>query len=313
MAQQKPSKKYSMKPNLTFSRLSIFPIVAVLSVIIIGISCQKSAVTEKQPSGNSSNQQNLDITNTVIEASASDEENFDMIMEDESVDASNVSNAKASKKTITYTPSKDVYPHIKVIDFGEGITDAKGVTKSGKVIITYYNAAAVVNGKFTQTTYSNYFVNGVHIEGSIQVNKIKNKKGQDVYVHTIQKTISDANGNVKDYHCNARWTVINWQNGINNAYKITSHTIGKETYNGIEASHFQTDVDEATPVIKPFTCKRVQGGLTAKIHLAQGNPNDLVEYLDFGNGDCDDIATLSVNGGTAQEVTLPLRFWPLNL
>lgn len=302
-----------MKPKLTFSKVSVFSVVAIL-LVIIGTSCQKSAVTEKQSTGNAVDQQKLDVTNALIEASGSDEENFDMVMEDQGyASASDVSNAKASGRTITYSPSKDVYPHIKVIDFGKGVTDAKGVTKSGKVIITYYNAASVVNGRYTLTTFSNYYVNGVHIEGSIQVNKIKNKKDQDVYVHTIQKTISDATGNVKDYHSNARWIVINWQGGINNAYKIISHTIGKETYNGIEANHFQTDVDEAKPIIRPFTCKRVQGGLIAKIHLAQGNPTDLTEYLDYGNGDCDDIATLSINGGAAQTVTLPLRFWPLNL
>ena len=148
---------------------------------------------------------------------------------------------------------------------------------------------------------------------SIQINKIKNGTGKDVYLHTIHKTISDAAGNLKDYNSNAKWTVIDWKGGTNNAYEIEAHTEGNETYNGIEANNFKTDVDENNPVIKPFDCRRVQGGLTAEIHLAKGKIKDLVEYIDYGNGECDDIATLSINGGPAQVVTLPLRFWPLNL
>jgi len=302
-----------MKPNLTLSKFSLLPIVTVLGVIIIGISCQKSSVTEKQ-SDNSLNQQKLNVTNSLIEASTSDEDNFNMVMEnDESMDALNVSNAKVAGKTVTFSPSKHVYPHTKTIDYGAGFTDSKGVTKSGKVIITYYDAATDAEGRYTFTTYDNYYVDGIHIEGSIQINKVKNGTGQYVYLHTIHKTVSDATGDVKDYNANATWTVINWQGGKNNAYSITVHTAGKETYNGIEANNFRTDGDDAKPIIKPLQCKRVQGGLTAQIHLAKGKVKDLSEYLDYGNGECDDIATLSVNGGPAQVITLPLRFWPLNL
>jgi hypothetical protein len=154
-----------MKPDLTFSRLSVFPVLTILS-IIIGTSCQKSSVTEKQSSDNAFNQQKLDVTNMLIEASRSDEENFDMVMEnDEYTDASNVSNAKTAGKTVTYTPSKDVYPHTKTIDFGAGFTNPKGVTKSGKVIITYYDNATDPEGKYTLTTYDNYYIDGIHIEG----------------------------------------------------------------------------------------------------------------------------------------------------
>ena len=79
---------------------------------------------------------------------------------------------------------------------------------------------------------------------------------------------------------------------------------------------FVSHLDLAHPLIKPFACKyRVQGVVTADIHLANAPKGDLIqldERLDYGNGECDDIATLSINGGAAKQVTLPLRFWPLN-
>ena len=150
----------------------------------------------------------------------------------------------------------------------------------------------------------------------MRVNKIKNDNGKTIYVHDFQKAASDASGSVKNYKGVSRWTVISWQGGTDNAYKIIEYTFGNELYNGVESSNFTTNIDKNNSVIRPFLCKRVQGGLIAKIHISNpspGNPSDLDEYLDYGNGDCDDIATLSINGGTSQIVSLPLQFWPLNL
>jgi hypothetical protein len=312
----------AQKSNFKFSSLIIF----TLLLIVIGAASCKKSNNGNLPAGNTDNQQKLDVTNDIIEASASDEENFDMVMGNgEFADNANaalnavshtLSNAKVPGRTITFSPSKDVYPHTKTIDYGIGWTDASGVTMSGKIIITFYDAAEDAEGKYSLTTYDNYHVNDIHVEGSIQINKIKNGTGEEVYLHIIHKTISDAGGNIKDYNGNTEWRLISWHDGTNNAYEITGHTVGKETYNGIEANNFKTDIDENNPVIKPFTCKRVQGGATTEINLAKvakDQPNKLEEYLDFGNGECDNIATLSINGAEAVVVILPLRFWPLNL
>jgi len=299
-----------MKPNLTSLKLSQFA-TAMLLVCIIGTSCQKSS-TPASSTNAAATQQKLDITNTVVDATSSDEENFAIVTGTDE----DVSDAKIAGKTVTYSPSKNVYPHTKTIDYGAGYTNSKGVTKSGKIIITYYDPIEDAAGRYSFTTYDNYYVGGIHIEGTAQVNKIKNGSSQAVFLHIIHKTISDAAGNIKDYNTNAQWTVIDWQGGTANAYDITEHTQGKETYNGVESNHFKTDADDANHIIKPFTCKRVQGGLIADVHLtkvAHGDPNDLHEYLDYGNGDCDNMGTLSVNGGPAEPVSLPLNFWPLNL
>jgi len=316
-----------MKPNLTFSKLFSGAIITLLSIAVIGTSCKKSGADVKPSSGNTVNEQKLGATNNIVDASGSDEENFDMVMgngdyADVSDAASNavsttLSNAKSSGRTITYAPSKDVYPYTKTIDYGLGFTDAKGVTRSGKLIITYYDPTKDFFGKYSVTTYDNFYVDGIHVEGTAQINKTKSLNGKDVYVHLIHKTVSNADGDVKDYYAGATWTVIDWNGGTNNAYEISlATTVGTETYNGVESNGFATYVDDAHPVILPIGCKRVQGVVIADIHLA-GAPNaDLIqlqEKIDYGTGDCDDTATLSINGSEPETVTLPLRFWPLNL
>lgn len=313
-----------MKSRLTFSKFSTI----LLSAIVMGTSCQKSAVTGASTSANAANTQKLNATNNALNASGSDDENFDMIMDDGSyADVSdNVSNAVASSlsnataqtgKIITYSPSKDVYPHTKTIDYGSGWTSADGGTRSGKILVTYYAPKTEAEGKYTSTTYDNYYVNGVQIQGSIQVNKIKNGTGQTVYLSIGHKTLSTADGDIKDFNINSKRTLIDFQGGIQNAYEIDQQTEGSEIYNGVESNHFKTYTDDSNPIIKLIHYKcRVQGGLIAQAHLThveKGNPNDLDEYLDYGNGTSDNIATLSINGGDAETVLLPMQFWPLQL
>ena len=92
-------------------------------------------------------------------------------------------------------------------------------------------------------------------------------------------------------------------------YQITGHSEGKETLGNVEAINWQSDVDKNNPVIKPQACKRkVQGGMIVKIKIKACK--DLNEYLDYGDGSCDNRATLTINGSAPQQVTLPLRFWP---
>src|SRR5205809_4009115 len=168
----------AQRSNFKFPSVIIF---MLLLIVLIGTSCQKSG-TDAKP-GNTVNEQKMSVTNNIVDASGSDEENFDMVMgngdyADVSDAASNavsttLSNAKSSGRTITYTPSKDVYPYTKTIDYGLGFTDAKGVTRSGKLIITYYDPTKDFFGKYSVTTYDNFYVDRIHVEGTAQINKTK--------------------------------------------------------------------------------------------------------------------------------------------
>ncbi|MCB0489810.1 MAG: hypothetical protein KDC99_15115 [Cyclobacteriaceae bacterium] len=51
------------------------------------------------------------------------------------------------------------------IDFGEGQTDSKGTVRKGKILVAYSGLRFVPNST-TVTTFEDYFVNGVQIEGT---------------------------------------------------------------------------------------------------------------------------------------------------
>lgn len=50
------------------------------------------------------------------------------------------------------------------IDFGEGQTDSKGTVRKGKILVAYSGLRFVPNS-YTITTFEDYFVNGVKIDG----------------------------------------------------------------------------------------------------------------------------------------------------
>jgi hypothetical protein len=117
----------------------------------------------------------MNITNDIVASTSSDDENFDMIMGyGEFADNDNATDKAVSCKTITYDPAKTVFPHTKTIDFGAGCI-INGVTKSGKVIITYYDPLVEAGGLYTVTTYDNYYVGGIHVEEASRL--IRSKTG----------------------------------------------------------------------------------------------------------------------------------------
>lgn len=274
-------------------------------------SCKKSYSPASQANSAELEAQLVNATNNVSDFDNTANEDFDMVMSDDDAAALNARSTKCY--TVTYSPSKDVYPHTKTVDYGTGCTNAEGVTKKGKVIVTFYDPVSDAHGRYSETNYENYYVNDVHVWGNVKVNKIKNGTGKTVFNHIVHKTLTTSDGDINEWNANLDFTLIEGQNTedkLDDVYEITGHAEGKETLDGVEANNWKSDVDEHNVVIKPQSCKRrVKGGLIVSIKVKHAN--DLNEYLDYGSGECDDIATLSINGGAAQQVTLPLQFWPL--
>jgi hypothetical protein len=192
--------------------------------------------------------------------------------------------------TVTVTPKdKGVFPKTVVIDFGAGCT-AREHLRKGK-IITVYSGPLSVPGNTAVTTFDGYQVDSFKIEGK----------------HTILNS-SEPGGNHRSFTRkveNARITNLNsnfwlsWSgtrvmkqlegNGtplypIDDIYQFTGGMKG-ENANGKTWSS-----EIVTPLVKAFSCRWISKG-TVQIRV-----NDTVGVLDFGNGDCDNTATVTVNG-----------------
>lgn len=248
-------------------------------------------------------------------------------------DASNQQNADASEalgtaatmspdstqcRTVSFNPSRDVYPHLKTVDFGSGCTGPDGLTRSGKKLITVYaNWKSASNGTLlTETTFSNFYVDSINVAGNVKIYIDSScKKGPLALKIVTNKTFTDTKGNTSTFTGVTYWKQIagdTTTTRTDNIYQITGSASGTEVLDGATALTWSSKTDPQNPVIKKGDCYyRSKGGIEATLKLATGSV--FHEYLNYGDGTCDNKATLTINNGTPQEVTLPLRFWPISL
>lgn len=283
---------------------------------IAAISCKKSDSPAVTPAQTATESLLMNATNDIV--SMADMESQEV---GDVVGSTVMGSADSSAcRTVSFNPARNLFPHEKIVDYGSGCVCLDGLTRAGKKIITVYAIAdsSSAGTLISQTTYSNYSVEGVHIEGNAKsYAETPANPGPKVIKVVANKNLTDSKGNTKTFTATSYWTQTGGAGTLtrqDDVYQVTSTASGNETLDGATAIQWTSTTDPLHPVIKPANCfYRTQGGLQINLHIVTGGGGDFTEYLDYGNGDCDNNATLSINGGTPQQVTLPLVFWPLSL
>ena len=298
--------------NYVFS-YRVLPVIAL--AICVLQSCQKSNAPTSQPAATSQGAQLMAATNLIYSASVTDNETLNDVMA-----AGESADSLSHCAVITFTPSKTVYPHQKVIDFGTGCTGEDGHTRKGKKIVTVLvdPKTATAGAEISEVTFENYYLDTINITGVVKEFLVAGSNpGPKVLRFESEKSIFSPNGDkniISGTHEFTQTAGANTLTRSDDVYEITGHAEGTETLDGATIFTWTSDVDDAHHVIKPVACGyRTQGGLKITIHLLTGGDATFTEYLDYGDGSCDNLATLSINGGTPQQVTLPILFWPLSL
>ena len=293
-----------------FSRL--IPAAALLGLVFT--SCQKN--DQPGPSSPQTTTQSLLLAATNAIANGGSQQNEEV----SDVLGSNVVAAgdSTSCRVVTFDPSRFVYPHLKTVDFGSGCTGPDGITRSGKKLITVYAdwKTASAGTLLSETTFSDFYVNNVSVSGNIKIYidsaAMPGPLGLKVIVN---KTFTDSKGNTSTFAATNYWVQTAGDTSTtsaDNVYQITGSASGTEVLDGSTALTWTSNTDPNDPIIKMGDCfYRSKGGIEVQLTLATGNMFN--EYLNYGDGTCDNTATLTISGGTPQQVTLPLSFWPLSL
>jgi hypothetical protein len=287
----------------------ILPLFVLVPIVIF--SCQKN--DHPATTGQQSQTQTLlmNATNDVVQASSLESEDVEDIMG---------SDSDSSCKVVTYVPSQNVYPYKKFVDYGPGCTGTDGITRKGKKIVTFFvNPDKASPGTmFSETTYSDFYVDGIHVTGNVQsYMAASSTMANHVIKNVSDKTLTASNGDSKNFIATNYWKQTEGMNTTtrkDDVFQITGNASGTEILDGETDIKWQSTIDDNHPVIKPVDCGyRTQGKVDVKLHIVTGGGSDFTEVLDYGDGSCDNKATLSINGGIPQDITLPLYFWPLSL
>lgn len=196
---------------------------------------------------------------------------------------------------LSYVPAdRDSYPKDITVDFGAGCTDQNNRTRKGKIKIRV-NKIFVSPGAQAIITFDNYSVNDIKVEGTQTVQNLSSNDGFG-YSYTIAEgKLTYPGGYVVTYSGNRNvlqkegattpWVILD------DVYEITGNASLKD-------SSVLATVAIKTALIRKIACPYISKGI---VNLTV---NSFTASIDYGNGDCDDKAVLTV-GDKTKEIKLP--------
>lgn len=194
--------------------------------------------------------------------------------------------------------TNDSINHIITFDFGSGCTGNDNKTRSGKVIVTYNGTGYFDAGSSWVVTFDNFYVNNRHVEGirSVTNNGLNSSGNMTWSIDAQNMRITRPDGSWRSWSSIRTREMIagfgdhTWEN---DEYLINGTSSGLNS-NGESVSCILTNIR------RQHSCHFITSG-TLEI-TPTGKPN---RTIDFGDGTCDDLATVSKNGITR---TIHLRF-----
>lgn len=306
-----------MKYRFGFTQLAA---IILLSGMFFFISCSK----ENSQSGTDAQEEEVSKVSGEADAEAESvfNEFFDDVMgvnNDVGVSGSGVffgrpdslvPVARCFTVTITH-PNNTPFPAQVVIDFGTvGCPGPDGRVRKGKIII-HYTDRLTVTGAVATTTFDRFFVDAINVEGT---HKITNISGTPVppaniarkfKVEVINGKLTKPNGDYIEW--NSLKTITQIEGLItpdfprDDVFKIEGSANGK-VRRGNLLVRWESTITE--PLIRRLTCRWIVRGKIRTVRANLPNNSRWVAVLDFGNGICDNLATLTINGITRQ-ITLP--------
>jgi hypothetical protein len=200
--------------------------------------------------------------------------------------------------SVTRLNPPDRFPLQIVIDFGSGCTGRDGRTRKGK-IITVYTKRLLVPGAKATTTFDGYYINNIHVEGTHIIENISTSDKRIFHVQVIGAKLTKPNGNYTEWSSDK---TIEQTDGLgtplwplDDVFSVTGQANGT-LHRGNEFMQWSHIISK--PLVKKFTCHWIVKG---EVTIQKGSKP--VAFLDFGNGDCDNKATITVNG-VVHEITL---------
>lgn len=202
--------------------------------------------------------------------------------------------------TVTHLNPPAVFPVKIVLDFGSGCTGRDGRVRKGK-IITVYTGRLIAPGSVAETTFDGYYVNGIHVEGT---HRVQNKSTSNNLIFEIKVTnakLTKPNGNYSQWNSVKLITQIEG-NGtplhpLDDIFSIKGETNGAVKRDSVFYQWAARTLPD-NPLIKKWTCRWIVKG---KVAMRRSNSD--VAILDYGTGNCDNKATITVNGAV-YEITL---------
>lgn len=257
---------------------------AIASLTVFTSSCQKEEVAA--------------VDDLASAAAVSDADNLMNDASDEAAFRTDDSYTSEDCPTISYAAPKGTFPNTVTVDFGDGCVGMNGRVKSGKIVIelsdAYYN-----EGSVRTITPVDLKINDWSLEGTKTVTNMG--LNEDGFMHWSVEVagakVTDPDGNIATWDASRTRTLIE---GLetptceDNVYEITGGS------SGVNRRGLEFTATITSPLVKRFDCKWIVSG----VREVAVEGKDGKRIMDFGDGSCDNKATVTLPNGNVREITL---------
>ncbi|MDP2724419.1 MAG: hypothetical protein Q8O72_16830 [Bacteroidales bacterium] len=191
---------------------------------------------------------------------------------------------------VTITLDTVAVPHALIVDFGtENCLCNDGRYRRGQIIVSFTGRYRQPGTVITHT-FNNYYVDDNHVEGTKVVTNMGFNEANHMYFQIdVVGVIHRANDG----------GTISWNSSITREWVegLFTFTLWDDVYlisgtsSGIRANGETWQRTTITPLRKELGCKHFVSGI---LEITPGERP--VRVLDYGDGECDNIATVTVNG-----------------
>lgn len=193
---------------------------------------------------------------------------------------------------VTVSVSSSSYPKEIVIEFIKGCSNHRH-DRSGKIIIDLSDT--ITNAGAVQTVrYENFYIDTISVDLEATIKNLgKNSSGNWLIEKTYDQTITSG----EDVAVRKNTETQEWITGFETAVRSDNkyYLSGSGTIVLNDTVRFSKLI--TTPLLFDASCDYISSGV---IELTRGG---VTSTIDYGDGTCDDVATVAT-GGTTEEINL---------
>lgn len=299
--------------KLSFKSAALATLFFSLSVLLV-TSCQK----ENSQNGTADEQEQA-ASKASSEADAEAEVIFNGVFDDAmgvndevGIGGTGVfGRINACPTVIIVRTTANAFPVRVTLDFGvAGCTGPDGHFRKGKVITTY-TGRLLVPGAMATTTFDGFYVDSVKVEGEHKITNVSTPYtppappvDRKFKVEVINGKLTKPSGNFVEWNSvkyiiqvEGLGTVV----PLDDIFKIEGNSRGR-VKRGALLVLWESNIIE--PLFKRFTCRWIVRGKVKTVRVAAAVTSPWIAILDFGNGNCDNQAVVTING-IPHQITLP--------
>jgi hypothetical protein len=198
----------------------------------------------------------------------------------------------------TYTISDTVhghYPKTLTLNFGTGCSSWDGIVRKGSVAYTF-SGPLFSPGTTVSVSFNGYSVNGYGIQGTYAITNNSTQNGISFTTLVTNGIITYPDATNYHYSHNKTYTQTA---GAGTPFDLSDDVYsisGNSAFSASDGSSLVLNTN--TPLIRTFSCLNITQGVVAFVYN-----QSISGTIDFGDGTCDNSATLTV-GNIHKTITL---------